>query len=569
MSSKRWFFSFISMVILTAVIVAAINAAVDPFGVFGDHFFDWYSFNFTNNPRVAKIAYLDKHHREFDSYIIGSSTTSAYSADKLNSYTGDKFYNLFMYGCDLYDVAKTANYIIDNYEVKNIVMPIGLREMVKYNFEDHFLTDNLHTRVDGGSPYLFYLKYLYANPKYSANKINDYINDSYLPKKFDVFLERTGAYDKAVRDVEPISDMEKYFEDYPDFNGYGYARQEMKYAEECLAKISEIKTKCDAKGIGLTLIFSPEYYMQKDFYDSEELKNFWIRLAEITDFWDFSFTGISTDARYFYDATHIRNTLGDMILARIFNDDSIYRPYDLGYYVNKENVRERIAFFDYDIEGITDNSARVPILSCSPASAEEFEEVIRTLKYSGYSAITFSNLCDYVNLGIDMPEKPIIITIDNFSKENSGFIYDVLSRYNFKGVLFLNDRDRSLMNLARELRPVISAEIRSDDFAGSRVDYPKEEEIRYINGYRRDINKLISVFYENFDEFPQAFLYNEDEYSILNDVLTKNAGIPITISMDSSKINTIVKGLPQSLNALNRIVPDSDLSVTEVLEGIE
>ena len=212
MSSRRWFLSFLSMLVIVAVIVAAFNAAVDPFGVFGDHFFDWYSFNFTNNPRVAKIAYLDKYHDEYDSYIIGSSTTSAYSVEKLNEYTGDRFYNLFMYGCDLYDVAKTVSYVIDNYEVKNIVMPIGLREAVKYDFEDNELTDNLHIKVDGESVPYFYFKYLFANPKYSVSKINDFINDHYLPKKFDVFLERTGVYDKTERDAEPISDMEQYFE---------------------------------------------------------------------------------------------------------------------------------------------------------------------------------------------------------------------------------------------------------------------------------------------------------------------------------------------------------------------
>ena len=44
--------------------------------------FQWYAFNFTKN-RV-KIAYLDRHHRQYDSYIIGSLASS--SVELLNAH---------------------------------------------------------------------------------------------------------------------------------------------------------------------------------------------------------------------------------------------------------------------------------------------------------------------------------------------------------------------------------------------------------------------------------------------------------------------------------------------------
>ena len=86
---------------VTSAVFAGFNIAVDPFGVFGDIIFDRYAYNMTQNPRFAKINYLEKNHDKYDSYIIGSSKTSSYSVEKLNEYYGGaSFYNMIMYGGD-------------------------------------------------------------------------------------------------------------------------------------------------------------------------------------------------------------------------------------------------------------------------------------------------------------------------------------------------------------------------------------------------------------------------------------------------------------------------------------
>ncbi|MBQ7936600.1 MAG: polysaccharide deacetylase family protein, partial [Clostridia bacterium] len=70
MSSKKWLMMFAITIILALTVCAGMNILVDPFGVFGDPLLNWYSYNETNNPRVAKLAYLEEHHQEYDSYII-------------------------------------------------------------------------------------------------------------------------------------------------------------------------------------------------------------------------------------------------------------------------------------------------------------------------------------------------------------------------------------------------------------------------------------------------------------------------------------------------------------------
>ena len=62
MSSKKWCIAAVFAVILAVGAIIAFNVKEDPFGVFGD---EWYSYNETNNPRVAKIEYLKKNHDKY------------------------------------------------------------------------------------------------------------------------------------------------------------------------------------------------------------------------------------------------------------------------------------------------------------------------------------------------------------------------------------------------------------------------------------------------------------------------------------------------------------------------
>ena len=97
MSVKKWLLGFLAALLGGVVLLAACNVIVDPFGVFGDRFFQWYAYDMTQNPRVAKIAYLDQHYQDYNAYVIGSSKASSLSVEALNAYTGDRSYNMTWY----------------------------------------------------------------------------------------------------------------------------------------------------------------------------------------------------------------------------------------------------------------------------------------------------------------------------------------------------------------------------------------------------------------------------------------------------------------------------------------
>ena len=58
MNAKNGCFPPVIALIL-AVLLAGFNYVTDPFGAFGDWFMQWFSYDETNNPRAAKISYLE------------------------------------------------------------------------------------------------------------------------------------------------------------------------------------------------------------------------------------------------------------------------------------------------------------------------------------------------------------------------------------------------------------------------------------------------------------------------------------------------------------------------------
>lgn len=101
MDSKRWLACFPGYgSCCWGLAWSGFNYWVDPFGVFSHKSLEWPSYEMTINPRTAKITYLKDHHQDYDSYILGCSSTSSFPVESLNSYLDASFYNMIMYGAD-------------------------------------------------------------------------------------------------------------------------------------------------------------------------------------------------------------------------------------------------------------------------------------------------------------------------------------------------------------------------------------------------------------------------------------------------------------------------------------
>ena len=183
---------------------------------------------------------------------------------------------------------KIARYLIEHYEVKNLILNVYLDNGLTYDEESDRLTKNLHYKEDPDTSVLsYYTRYLFADPRYALSKLNALRTDTILPQTFDVFDERTGCYDKRVRDAEPIGSEERYLESYPVFADYPHQTLSLPYTEQCMQSVAAIKTLCEEAGVNLTVAAGPVYAEYLKNYEPETVAQFYRSLAQVTPFWDF------------------------------------------------------------------------------------------------------------------------------------------------------------------------------------------------------------------------------------------------------------------------------------------
>ena len=608
MSSKKWVLVFLATVLVLAALLAGLNLAVDPFGAFGDRLLSWFSYDETNNPRVAKFSYLEQHHDEYDSYILGCSSTSSFPVDAFNEAYGASFYNLIMYGADMRDCEKIAQYLVEHYEVKNLILNVYLDNGLTYDEESDRLTKNLHYKEDPDTSVLsYYTRYLFADPRYALAKLNALRTDTILPQTFDVFDERTGCYDKRVRDAEPIGSEERYLESYPVFADYPHQTLSLPYTEQCMQSVAAIKTLCKEAGVNLTVAAGPVYAEYLKNYEPETVAQFYRSLAQVTPFWDFSSSSVSCEMRYFYDGTHFRNNVGEMICARMTGRTDLWIPDDFGTYVTADtpedyflNVLSPAALSADEI------STQVPILmyhhlsedvtNSEMVSPEQFEAQIRALSEAGYTGVSFDELQAYVLRGEPLPEKPVVITFDDGYRSNYTLAYPILQKYGMKATIFAvgvsfgtdhyKDTDYAITPHfgaaeAAEMTAsgLISIQSHTYDMhqwppyeTGSAVrenilQLSSESEEAYVQALTEDFTRSRALLEDATGRPVDVLAYPAGQYSTLAQVTLQSLGVHVTLSTNPG-VNTVVKGLPQTLYAMLRFGITEDVSPEALLDMI-
>ena len=608
MSSKKWVLVFLVTVLVLAALLAGLNLAVDPFGAFGDRLLSWFSYDETNNPRVAKFSYLEQHHDEYDSYILGCSSTSSFPVDAFNEAYGASFYNLIMYGADMRDCEKIAQYLVEHYEVKNLILNVYLDNGLTYDEESDRLTKNLHYKEDPDTSVLsYYTRYLFADPRYALAKLNALRTDTILPQTFDVFDEQTGCYDKRVRDAEPIGSEERYLESYPVFADYPHQTLSLPYTEQCMQSVAAIKTLCVEAGVNLTVAAGPVYAEYLKNYEPETVAQFYRSLAQVTPFWDFSSSSVSCEMRYFYDGTHFRNNVGEMICARMTGRIDLWIPDDFGTYVTADtpedyflNVLSPAALSADEI------STQVPILmyhhlsedvtNSEMVSPEQFEAQIRALSEAGYTGVSFDELQAYVLRGEPLPEKPVVITFDDGYRSNYTLAYPILQKYGMKATIFAvgvsfgtdhyKDTDYAITPHfgaaeAAEMTAsgLISIQSHTYDMhqwppyeTGSAVrenilQLSSESEEAYVQALTEDFTRSRALLEDATGRPVDVLAYPAGQYSTLTQVTLQSLGVHVTLSTNPG-VNTVVKGLPQTLYAMLRFGITEDVSPEALLNMI-
>jgi len=389
------------------------------------------------------------------------------------------------------------------------------------------------------------------------------------------------------------------FDNYPTYGPYGLYQ-----TEACMESVAAIRDLCEANGIHLVVVAGPVY---RDYFNSfaeGTVVSFYDALAQVTPYWNFACSSVSCEPRYFYDATHFRNNVGEMMAAKIGGNADVWMPEDFGAYVTAETAAD---YMEAALQAQPqDKDARVPILmyhhlaeegdNASVMSIAAFEAQIKALADAGYTAVTFDELQAFVNHGGSLPEKPVVITFDDGYTSNYEIAWPILERYGMKATIFVigvsvgkelyKDTDHAMtphfsFAQAQEMvqSGVISIQSHTYDMHqwppfedGTAVrenilPLPGESEADYVSALTADFTESREAIEAATGEPVDVLAYPTGVYSDLTQSTLQQLGVEVTLTTNPG-VNTIVRGLPQSLLALKRFGMNDTVSVEAMLEMI-
>ena len=410
-----------------------------PRGALGDPFQDWWAYDMTAAPGVAKPAWVDANREDYDSFILGADD-SALPVEELNLLLDAGFYDLSIPGAGPETLARAAEWLLSGGEVKNLVLELSPALAAAPAGE----APALGWQLRGGSRLLQWAKALFADPRPGLEKLERRDSQGYLPETWALVLPGTGARDRSLEDVVRVAELEGYQarEGYAEAFPARTEPRDLSRLPELQNAVAEIQALCEQKGVRLLVICDPVYTGEAE--ADPELAAFCDALAEVTEFWDFSRSALSHDPRYFYDSEHPRRALGSMALSRIFDREEAWVPEDFGRFVEKGSAPGCPAAEALPEEAYT---ARVSILryhhlieegeiSTDVMTLARFEEQMAALQAAGYHTVDIWQLRDYVERGTELPEKPLLICFDDGYRSNYELAFPVLQAYGFKATIF-------------------------------------------------------------------------------------------------------------------------------------
>lgn len=308
---KKYFLKTISIIIFALFSIVALNYYLDSYGVLREK----YSNRKTPiNEKYLKIKYILGSKERYDSFIFGSSRVGTLKGESLKN---GKFYNMTFSAAlpkEIFDILKLFKK--ENIEIKNIILGIDdfhlyttpeSQEGVLYKLSYEELTKK---------PIKIYENYLITNP---INKVN--YEHFFGNKIADYDILSTGKWSLPFKEIEIEENPQEHISNgifkIPHSNLNNISR-----IDKTIFEIKEIVNFCRENNINLTVIFLP---LHKTTFKNNNLDNLNIfkdRLLELTSYWDFAELNKFTENNYYwYETSHYRPILGELILKKVFKDD--------------------------------------------------------------------------------------------------------------------------------------------------------------------------------------------------------------------------------------------------------
>jgi len=347
----------LTVLFLLAVLpVAVFNYLIDPYGIFNNFSLNlWYEPGYEPNQHYAKMRRLINDKLSSDSYLFGSSRVGKINPDLIPE---GKYYNMnYSEGLPGEHLDDIKVLLGNNIPVKNVA--IGL-DNFSYTMSPADHIDQIMRHPYDASEFnrfFFQIKYLYSVPRIGIIKNIQY-------KKSDSFINfnilGNGMHDLEAVDKMIESNIERHMQSdrFHKANNIQFDKEnEHKYVklmDDTVNDIAEIIKLSKKYHFKVHFFINPTYktyYLQGNPYHFLIFKK---KLAQITDYWDFSgLNSITTNNYYWYETSHYRTIVGDLITCRMFNCPNIDVPEDFGVFATNKTFESHMKKQKDELDGLS------------------------------------------------------------------------------------------------------------------------------------------------------------------------------------------------------------------------
>lgn len=241
----------------------------------------------------------------------------------------------------------------------------------------------------------------------------------------------------------------------------------------------------------------------------------------------------------------------------------------------------------------TENEAETSSV-CTLAS--EFERQLSALRDAGYTSVGYADLIEFVNGKGKLPEKPLLISIDDGYQNNLDLAAPLLEKYGFCaniavigvsiGHTTYKDTDIPIMPhfSLEDARPWIKrgvltvtthsydmhqiAAVDGNDCRRGVLQMPGEAEPDYIAALTQDYTHAQEQLAGLPGKVLPVFTYPFGAYSELSERVLQEQGVQVTVTI-ADGANRLVKGEPETLRRLRRINVPAGMEPDALLSSID
>ncbi len=398
-------------------------------------------------------------------------------------------------------------------------------------------------------------------------------------------------------DLEKIGQADLYRTEHGDAFASEAAVYRLDRRSAVITELTALARQCKSRGTTLTVIFLPLHSSRFDTLHAEDLAAYKKAIAAAVDFWDFSYSPLSADARYFYSKDCARSSTLDLVLDRTAGKPVPIEGF--GTKITRSGAAEQIKAVHTLTSDNMNHTIEVPILlyhhltekpvtraDISPAT---FRSHMEGLVEAGYTAVTASDLIAYVEQGTPLPHKPIWITFDDGYTSNYTLAYPILKSLGLRSTIFTigssigkaTYKDTTYpitphfnQNQLAEMAASGVIEVQSHTWdlhqhapyetsAARTTALPLAGES--TDAYRTALRLDHKTFAEQTGLQVYALAYPKGQYTRDSEDVFHSLGVKLTVSTATDRRNILVKGLSQSLYALCRHDIPEGMTVDQLL----